>query len=136
MEGVALSDCWVYCFCCDQKATLPRGDVSDEHRVMWTGSKKSYAGTHAAILNMRRLRMSYSKTLQVLTLLKQTHRGYADVHICSEEDCEWEGMKSSITVSVCGTCMRMACSLGMCNVCCRKTPLSWRTRVRPLMRHT
>ena len=84
---------------------------------MWTGSKKSYAGTHAAILNMRRLRMSYSTAVKVLTLLKQTHCGYADVHICSKEDCEWEGMKSSITVSVCGSCMRMACPLGICNDC-------------------
>lgn len=84
--------------CAFQKADLPRGDVSDIHRILWTGSKKSYAAKHAALLTMRRLRMSYTTAAKVLQLLKQCHPLYADVKMKRFEECEWKSMQTSIQV--------------------------------------
>lgn len=72
--------------------------MSDIHRILWTGSRKSYAAKHAALLTMRRLRMSYAKAKTVLQLLKQSHPLYSDVKMKRFEECQWESMQASIQV--------------------------------------
>lgn len=79
-----------------QTAALPREDLSNVHRVLWTGSKSSYSGRFAAILNLRRLRMDYDIVVKALEFLRKTHPSYKDVRIASADECKWEEQKKSL----------------------------------------
>ena len=76
--------------------TLPRTDIADLQRVMWTGPKSTYAGCHASILNLRKLKMRYSDVVNALQMLKIMHPRYKNVSIASKEDVKWEEQKESV----------------------------------------
>ena len=75
---------------------LPRTDIADLHRVMWTGPNSTYAGCHASILNLRKLKMRYSDVVNALQMLKIMHPRYKNVVIASKDDVKWEEQKESI----------------------------------------
>ena len=50
--------------------TLPRTDIADAQRVMWSGPPSSYTVCHAAILNLHRLKMRYSDVVEARTCKK------------------------------------------------------------------
>ena len=70
-----------------RNATLPRSDVADLHRIMWNGDQNSYAANYASLLNLRRLKMKYSKVVQALKVLKVTHPRYRDIDIKEDTVC-------------------------------------------------
>lgn len=80
------------------KTSLPRDDVCGRHRFLWTGSRKSYSGKHAKVLNMKRLRMDYELVADVLNTLKQTHYLYKDVSIADDTKCSWDNMRTNVQV--------------------------------------
>ena len=83
------------------KTSLPRDDVCGKHRFMWTGSRKSYSGTHAKVLSMKRLRMDYELVAGVLNILKQTHYLYKDVSVEDDTRCSWDKMRTGVQVCYC-----------------------------------
>jgi len=76
--------------------TLPRTDIADLQRVMWTGPKSTYVGCHASILNLRKLKMRYSDVVNALQMLKIMHPRYKNVSIASKDDVKWEEQKESV----------------------------------------
>ena len=62
-------------------ATLPRKDIADLHRVMWTGPPSTYASCHASLLTLRKLRMRYADVVSALEMLRVTHPRYKNIVI-------------------------------------------------------
>ena len=75
---------------------LPRTDVADQQRIMWSGTEGSYAKCHSQILNLRRLQMRYSEVVDALKMLKIMHPRYKEVEIAGKDEIKWEEQKQSV----------------------------------------
>ena len=71
-----------------RQACLPRRDLPDWHRILYTGAPRTFSETLAARLNITKWAMRYPRVRKALISLKQTHPLYADIKIASVDECE------------------------------------------------
>ena len=69
--------------------TLPRKDIADWVKVIFQGTRNSYATKIAGQLNHGRVRMEYEKVEGHIKRLQQTGV-YAGLELLSESECEWK----------------------------------------------
>ena len=79
-----------------RQTCLPRRDLPDWHRILYTGAPKTFSETLAGRLNVTKWAMRYSRVRKALISLKQTHPLYKNIQILSEKECEWNDQQEKM----------------------------------------
>ena len=79
-----------------RQACLPRRDLPNWHKILYTGAPRTFSDVLAGRLNVTKWAMRYDRVRKALIALKQTHPLYENIKIYSADECEWQKQKGEM----------------------------------------